>query len=141
MKSSLPLVLALAMLLGCGDPVPNPPVPEEEDPIVKVSVPGAYGIPGGSQVYNPERHQLSFLESPDGSTSFRLLDPGERKVLSVSDIPANLKENTTISLSYRVMVNGYTLQKEQYQNVLVLKETDRTIWLNKDASVFFVLQR
>ena len=142
-KRWLPVV-GLVLLLGCVHRGPNPPVPpspDEEDPIVQVKEPGAYGIPGGSQVYNPERHQLSVLESTDGTQAFRLLDAGERKVLSVSGIPANLTENSRISLSYRILVNGYTLQKEQYQDVLVLKVTDKLIWLKKDETVYFVLQR
>lgn len=136
--------LCLMLLLGCGDPKPTPPVPpgpEKEDPIVQVLVPGAYGIPGGNQVYNEDRHQLSAMECPDGTILFRVLDPGERKVLSIHGIPTSLKEGDRIPLHFRVMVNGYTIQSESFTDVLVLKLTSNMIWLKKDETTYFVLQR
>ena len=136
--------LCLMLLLGCGDPQPTPPVPpgpEKEDPILKVQMPGAYGIPGGNQVYNEDRHQLSAMECPDGTLLFRILDPGERKVLGLYGVPAKLKTGDRISFQFRVMVNGYTLQSEEYKDVLVLKLTPDGIWLKKDESTYFVLSR
>ena len=136
--------LCLILLLGCGDPQPKPPVPpepEKEDPIVQILVPGAYGIPGGNQAYNEDRHQLSSLECPDGTLLFRILDPGERKVLSIHGIPSTLKQGDRISLHFRVMVNGYTIQSESFTDVLVVKLTTRMIWLKKDDTTYFVLQR
>lgn len=136
--------LCLVLLLGCEDPQPNPPVPpgpDKEDPIVQVQVPGAYGIPGGNQVYNEDRHQLSFTECPDGTLLFRILDPGERKVLSLHGIPATLKQGDRISFLFRVMVNGYTIQSESFTDVQVLKLTGSMIWLKKDETTYFVLQR
>jgi hypothetical protein len=133
--------LFLVLLAGCIDPRHQPPVPEETDPIVQVLVPGAYGIPGGSQVYNEDRHQLSVVECPDGTLLFRLLDPGERKVLSIHNIPAKLQKGDRIPLHFRVMANGYTLQSENYTDILVLKVTSNMIWLKKDDSTYFVLLR
>ena len=135
--------LCLILLLGCEDPQPKPPVPPgpEEDPIVQVVVPGAYGVPGGNQVYNEDRHQLSAMECPDGTLLFRLLDPGERKVLSIHGIPATLRQGDRIPLHFRVMVNGYTIQSETFTDVLVLKLTSGMIWLKKDENTYFVLQR
>lgn len=132
----------LLLLWACGDPKPNPPLPpQEEDPIVQVQVPGAYGIEGGNQVYNQDRNQLSVLECPDGTLSFRILDEGERKVLSISGLPANLQTGRRYTLQYRVMVNGYTLQSEEFQDVQLIKLTDALIWLKKDDNLFFVLKR
>ena len=136
--------LCLILLMGCVDPQPKPPVPpepEEEDPVLQVLVPGAYGIPGGNQVYNEDRNQLSVMECPDGTLLFRLLDPGERKVLSIHSIPSTLQKGDRISLHFRVMANGYTIQSETFTDVLVLKLTSRMIWLKKDETTFFVLQR
>ena len=133
--------LSLLLLLGCGHRQPTPPEPGKEDPIVQVVVPGAYGVPGGSQVYNAERHQLSTLQCPDGTLTFRMLDPGERKVLGIYGVPARLKEGDRISFLFRVLVNGYTLQSEEYTGVLVLKLTTDGIWLKKDDSTYFVLSR
>lgn len=133
--------LALLLLGSCIDPQPTPPDPGKEDPIVQVVVPGAYGVPGGTQVYNADRHQLSTLECPDGTLTFRLIDPGERKVLGLYGIPSQLKAGERIAFRFRVMVNGYTLQSEEYTDVQVLKLTTDGIWLKKDESTFFVLSR
>lgn len=143
-RENLLWALCLILLLGCEHPQPKPPVPPfpvEEDPIAQVLVPGAYGIPGGNQVYNEDRHQLSTLECPDGTLLFRILDPGERKVLSIHNIPATLKEGDRVPLHYRIMANGYTLQSESFTDLLVLKLTSRMIWLKKDDNTYFVLQR
>ena len=134
-------ILMLLLLFGCIDPQPAPPNPGNADPIAQVVVPGAYGIPGGSQAYNPDRHQLSTLECPDGTLTFRLLDPGERKVLGLYGIPSRLREGERISFLFRVMVNGYTLQSEEYKDVLVLKITTDGLWLKKDETTYFVLSR
>ena len=133
-------VLLLLLLWGCPSR-PTPPDPGKEDPIAQVVVPGAYGVPGGSQVYNPDRHQLSTLECPDGTLTFRMLDPGERKVLGLYGLPAKLKVGDSVSFRFRTMVNGYTLQSEEYKDVLVLKLTPDGIWLKKDDSTYFVLSR
>ena len=133
--------LALLLLGSCIDPQPTPPDPGKEDPIVQVVVPGAYGVPGGTQVYNADRHQLSTLECPDGTLAFRLIDPGERKVLGLYGIPSQLKTGERIAFRFRVMVNGYTLQSEEYTDVQVLKLTTDGIWLKKDESTYFVLSR
>jgi hypothetical protein len=133
--------LSLLLLLGCIHRQPTPPDPGKEDPIVQVVVPGAYGVPGGSQVYNPDRHQLSALECPDGTLTFRMLDPGERKVLGLYGLPAKLKVGDRVSFRFRVLVNGYTLQSEEYTGVQVLKLTPDGIWLKKDDTTYFVLSR
>lgn len=136
-----PAAFVLLLMLGCVHPAPAPVPPDETDPVLQQTTPGAYGIPGGSQVYNPDRHQLSVLEASDGTLSYRILDVGERKILSISGVPYDLKEGARLSLWYRVMVNGYTLQQERYENLQVVKVTPQLIWLKKDDSLFFVLQR
>jgi len=137
-------ILCLALLLGSCErnvtPV-VPPEPEPTDPVLLVEVPGAYGIPGGNQVYSEDRHQLSTLECPDGSLVFLLLDPGERKVMSIHGIPSTLKEGDRISFHFRVMTNGYVLQSETFEDVELLKMTSTRIWLKKDDNTYFVLSR
>lgn len=137
-------ILSLALLLcSCEQkprPVP-PPQPEETDPVLLVQVPGAYGIPGGNQVYNEDRHQLSVTQCPDGTLLFRLLDPGERKVMSIHGIPAAVQEGDRIAIHFRVMTNGYTLQSESFENVQVLKIGPKLLWLKKDDNTYFVLSR
>ena len=137
------LLGALLLVTAC-PPKPEPyrpPEPEPEDPVLAVTVPGAYGVSRGNQVYNPDRHQLSVLECPDGTQLFRLIDVGERKVLSIGNLPVTLQKGKELKLDYRVMVNGYTLQSQTYENVEVLKVTSQMIWLKKDEGTYFVLKR
>ena len=140
----IPALLGTVLLLTACPPKPEPilpPEPEPQDPVLAVTVPGAYGVSGGNQVYNPDRHQLSVLECPDGTLLFRLIDAGERKVLSIGNLPAVPQEGRQVELDYRVMVNGYTLHTQTFQKVEVLKITSQMIWLKKDESTYFVLKR
>ena len=137
-------LLGTLLLCTACPPKPEPyipPEPEKKDPVLAVTVPGAYGVPGGNQVYNPDRHQLSVLECQDGTLLFRFMDVGERKVLSIGNLPSAMQEGQQLELHYRVMANGYTLQSQTYEQVEVLHITSQMIWLKKDESVYFVLKR
>ena len=136
----LVLSVTVALLLGCGPkgtPVP-PPEPPEEDPIVHVSVPGAYGVGGGDQILQPSR-QTSVLVS--GKTfSFRILDPYNLTVVSLSGLPVGLSEGDLITLYYRHSRGGKTLAYEVYENVRILRVNDGMAWLKVSEDVFFVIQ-
>lgn len=136
-------VFCTCLLWACGGKgkVPTPTPPEVDDPITEISIPGAYGVPGGSQTYNYERCQLSVLQTSGSTLSFRILDPGERKVVTVSGIPAAPIAGNRVHVSYRLMVNGYSLQSADYEDALVLKVTDSMIWLKEDDTTYFVLKR
>lgn len=137
------ILLGAILLCACrcnDQPVPGPPT-IHEDPIVSVNVPGAYGVPGGNQVYIEDRSQLSLLEGADGCLSFRILDEGERKVLSISGIPSDIREGDYISLYYRLMINGYSIEENEYENVRAVKVSESGIWLKKDENCYFVIAR
>lgn len=120
---------------------PSPGPPEPVDPITQVTVPGAYGVPGGSQVYNESRNQLSVLQCDGGTLSFRIMDSGEMKVISVSGVPSRAKEGDSFNVLYRLMVNGYVIQDMEYEDVKLIKTTDSLLWLRKDDETYFVLKR
>lgn len=128
------------LLLGCGPqvtPVP-PPEPPEDDPIIHVSVPGAYGVAGGDQILQPSR-QISVLFS--GKTfSFRILDPYNLTVVSISGLPVGFSEGDLITLYYRLSKGGKTQEYEVYENVRILRINDTMAWLKVSEDVFFVIQ-
>lgn len=137
------LISGVYLLSSCNgrgvSPTPGPP--GTIDPITQVTDPGAYGVPGGAQVYNESRNQLSVLECDGGTLSFRMLDSGEMKVTSLSGVPSSAKEGDRFDVLYRLMVNGYVIQNMEYEDVKVIKTTDSLLWLKKDDDTYFVLKR
>ncbi len=133
------LFICVVFLVGCdrnSRPVPPGPNPDE-DPIVQVSVPGAYGVPGGDQLLNSGR-QKSFLVYGN-QFSFRLLEPSTLTVATLSGLPASLREGDRISVYYRLAKGGKTLESELYENVEILMINDKTAWLKKNEQIFFVI--
>lgn len=137
------LISGVYLLSSCNGRgvTPSPGPPESVDPITQVTIPGAYGVPGGAQVYNESRNQLSVLECDGGTLSFRMLDSGEMKVTSLSGVPSSAKEGDRFDVLYRLMVNGYVIQNMEYEDVKVIKTTDSLLWLKKDDDTYFVLKR
>lgn len=132
-------VFCVVFLVGCDrDSRPVPPVPKpNEDPITRVSVPGAYGVPGGDQSLNSQRQKSALFY--DNSFAFRLLEPSSRTVVSLSGLPASLQEGDRISVYYRVAKGGKTLESELYENVEILMISDKMAWLKKSDQIFFVV--
>lgn len=134
------LVFSAFFLSGqCEREEPQPPGPEPvEDPITKVSVPGAYGVKGGDKILLPSS-QTGVLVY-DKSFSFRILDPATLTVVSLSGLPVGLQVGDRISLHYRLSRGGRTLESEVYENVEILMTNDKMAWLKKNEEIFFVIQ-
>ena len=123
-------------LAGCG---PKPSGPStEEDPITRVSVPGAYGVGGGDQVLQPAR-QTSVLYF-DNRFTFRIIEPATQTVASLSGLPVNLKAGDTVSMHYRLQKGGKTVVSESYENAKILMTNDKMAWIKKSDGVYFVVQ-
>lgn len=133
-------IYAAFVLVSCKDPVqpapPDPPVPE--DPVLHVSVPGAYGVKGGDKIQLPYT-QTSVL-TYGNSFTYRILDPATLTVVSLSGLPVGLEVGKRISLHYRLMKGGRTLVSEVYENVEILLINDQMAWLKKNDEIFFVIQ-
>lgn len=134
------LFYAAFVLVSCEEPEkplpPAPPLPE--DPVLHVSVPGAYGVKGGDKIQLPSS-QTSVLKYGN-SFSYRILDPSTLTVVSLSGLPAKLEVGKRISLHYRLARGGRTLESEVYENVEILLTNDQMAWLKQSDEIFFVIQ-
>ncbi len=135
------MALAVCAILyaGCGPgngPLPPAP-PAEEDPITRISVPGAYGVPGGDEILLPSRQTGALYFG--NSFTYRILEPSTMTVVSMSGIPRELKKGERFSLHYRLSKGGKTLQSELYENVEILLTNDKTAWIKFSDRIFFVI--
>lgn len=133
------LAVGVILLAGCGpkgtsDPV-GPITPE--DPITRITVPGAYGVSGGDQTVHGGRQSSTLFF--DNTFTFRILEPSTLTVASLSGIPSNLKQGEVISLQYRLAKGGRTVKSELYENVEILVISDKMAWLKKNEQIFFVV--
>lgn len=139
-RSIISCWLALALATACNnypDPTPSPEPDPSEDPVLAVSVPGAYGAEGGNQLWAPGT-QTSLLEYDEGS-SWRMIQPSGCKIVSFSSLPLHLSTGQRISFLYRVSEQGITRVCRQYEDVRVLQVKDGMVWLKKDDSTYFLL--
>ena len=110
-----------------------------EDPIIQVTVPGAYGVTGGDRVYDRSQTQISRLT--DGNLySFSLLYPAEVRAVTVS-VPSALEAGATVPLSYKVVEKDRTLVMTEYPAATVLKIKEPYVWLKVNETVYFVIKK
>lgn len=136
------MLASLLLATACRDeskPV-EPPAPPEvrDDPVLAVTVPGAYGVEGGNEVVS-DGVQTSLLTYPEGR-SWRLLKPLSRKVVSLSALPESFRQGERIQFLYRVSERGIIRVNHTFTDVEVLQVTDSLVWLKRDEHTFFVLE-
>ena len=136
------MAAAVFLLLPSCREVPDPKGPDvppvSDDPILEVTLPGAYGVEGSNETQQ-DGFQSSLLEYPEG-VSWRMLHPASRKVVSLSGLPASFQKGDKIDFLYRVSERGITRVNHLYTEVEVLQVTDSLIWLKKDDHTYFVLE-
>ena len=111
-----------------------------EDPIFRIHTMGAYGVPGGDFFFDPEEHiQYSRMLYGETSMCFRLLNPEQGKVASLSGMPRLLEPGMQFPVYYRVSEWGFTRVSEYY-DVLVIRVRSPYAWLKKDDTTFFVVR-
>lgn len=111
----------------------------QEDPVLQVTVPGAYGVEGGDVIFNRTETQISRLT--DGSSfHFSLLYPADVRVMTVS-VPSVMEKGDTVALSYKIVEKDRTLVKTDYPKVAVLRIREPLVWLKVDENVYFVIKK
>ena len=109
-----------------------------EDPIIQVTVPGAYGVTGGDWMYDRSQTQVSRLT--DGNRySFSLLYPADVRAVTVS-VPSTLEAGGIVTLSFKVVEKDRTLAMTEY-SATVLKIKEPYVWLKVDDTVYFVIKK
>ncbi len=111
---------------------------EPEDPQLQVLVPGAYGVEGGSIVYERGQAQISRLTDGD-SYQFSLLYPAEVKAVSIT-VPSALEAGADVSVGYKVVEKDRTLVMTGY-TARVLRIREPYVWLKVDDTVYFVIKK
>ncbi|MBR1570474.1 MAG: BACON domain-containing protein [Bacteroidales bacterium] len=109
-----------------------------EDPVLRVSVPGFYGLESGDVAYERGKVQMSRLT---GGTShqFSLLFPADVRVVSLT-VPSALEEGKEVSAGYRVVEKDRTLENREF-TVTVLRIRDSFVWLKGDGGKYFVIKK
>lgn len=149
-KSVLKVLMALllALVWACEPeaerrPTPQPPQPEPpvnpDDPITQITVPGAYGVEGGTVLFEDAALQRSLLRYGDGQ-SLRILNPGTMSVVSISGLPDPLRAGARVSFLYRVSKEGISQVARRYEGVEVLKTADGLTWLKVNDATYFILE-
>lgn len=137
------LALGVSLLVACEedpkpDDPPDPPAPVV-DPILEVSVPGAYGVPGGDVIYDMGGWQQYGRLVYPGGQGIRFLNRQDVRAANIIGIPRkDFKAGDSYRILYRVVEHGYTRVSE-YFDVEVLDYKDQTLWLKNSAEIYFVI--
>jgi hypothetical protein len=110
-----------------------------EDPIIQVTVPGAYGVDGGDRVYDRSKTQISRLTDGD-RFYFSLVYPADVRAVTVS-VPSALEAGATVPLGYKVVEKDRTLVMKEYTAAKVLKIKEPYVWLKVGDTVYFVIRK
>lgn len=122
-------------------PVPAPdPVPEvvEEDPILQTEIPGAYGVPGGDIVLR-DGWQVGILRYGGNRQNFRLIQPAQVRVVSLSGLSRPLVKGMEVQALYRDMEQGLTRVCLPYR-LQVIQVKEGKAWLKESDQTFFVVE-
>ena len=112
---------------------------EPEDPVLRVTVPGAYGAEGGTLVYERGSTQISRFTEAD-VFRFSLLFPEQVKA-AVIQVPASLEEGQRVSVGYKGVEKDRTLVSTSYPNALVLRVKDGFVWIKLREDLYFVIKK
>ena len=112
---------------------------EPEDPVLRVTVPGAYGAEGGTLVYERGSTQISRFTEAD-VFRFSLLFPEQVKA-AVIQVPASLEEGQRVSVGYKVVEKDRTLVNTSYPDALVLRVKDGFVWIKLREDLYFVIKK
>ena len=109
------------------------------DPLTLNKVPGFYGIEGVNVIPTGSRQSSSFHFG--NSWIYRITEPSTLTVLSIGIIPWNLKSGEHINVSYKVVRQGMEEMYVPSVDVEVVRVTSTLVWLRKNESEYFIIER
>lgn len=109
------------------------------DPLTLNKVPGFYGIEGVNVLPTGVRQSSSFHYGQ--YWTYRILDPSTLTVQALGNIPWELTSGSHISVSYKMVRQGMEEAYEPSVDVEVVRVTNTLVWLRKDESEYFILER
>lgn len=109
------------------------------DPMRDVTIPGAYNVPGGDRLFDPVLDQWSLLRTRS-RLSFRVLNPREGRVVSISGLPPVFQEGTVTTIDYRVLEKGIAVASGRFVNMAVIRYAQGLVWLRADPDTYFILK-
>lgn len=109
------------------------------DPLTLNKVPGFYGVEGVN-VFPTGTRQSSSFHYGDYWT-YRILDPSALTVQALGNIPWDLKAGSHISVSYKMLHQGMEEVYDPSVDVEVVRVTGTLVWLRKNESEYFILER
>ena len=109
------------------------------DPLTLNKVPGFYGIDGVNVIPTGSRQSSSFHFG--NSWIYRITDPSTLTVMALGNIPWNLKSGEHINVSYKVVRQGMEEMYEPSVDVEVVRVTGTLVWLRKNESEYFIIER
>ena len=114
---------------------------EAPDILTMNRVPGFYGIEGSGNVILGGKRQSSSFHF--GKTwTYRIMDLQSLTVWSLADIPEDLKAgDTIISMRLKTVSGGMGEGIHYYTDVSVVRNAGGTVWLKKDDSTYFIVER
>ncbi len=140
------LFAAVFFLLSCREKIPHidggeEPVPEvvEEDPILQIEEPGAYGVPGGNVVLR-DGWQLGIMRYGGSWQNLRMIQPARARVISLSGLPRPLEKGMEFQAIYLETEQGFTRVCIPYR-LQVIQVKDEKVWLKESDQTFFVVEQ
>lgn len=109
------------------------------DPLTLNKVPGFYGVEGINVLPTAPRQSSSFHYG--NYWTYRILDPSSLTVQALGNIPWDLTSGSHISVSYKMVRQGMEEAYEPSVDVEVVRVTGTLVWLRKNESEYYILER
>ena len=111
------------------------------DPVLRIHVPGFYGVEGGDVSLDPAVYQSALYRDAAGTLSYRLMDVTAERAAVLSGLPEGAAEGDSVDLQYKVVEGGLLTEYAAYPAVKVFHMDGDLIWLKGESSVFFIVER
>lgn len=109
------------------------------DPLTLNKVPGLYGMDSGSITVLGHRQSSSFHYG--GRWAYRIIDPNAMTVYVIDGIPEDPVPGSKVTLRYKKVVQGLVESLEIIEDVEVVRNLSGMVWLRKDDTRFFIVEK